>query len=249
MTRQLRLFFTALCFFTRIPCARWAGHDETDLNHATRYFPLVGMLIGLAAALVYLACSKVLPQELAVIASMVASLLLTGAFHEDGLADTVDGLGGGWNKEQALAIMKDSRIGSYGAIALVMALLTKFEVLLHLAPEMLPFVLVAGHALSRLAALLVICTQDYVRETGKSKPLATRLNASELVLASVFGLVPMLLLRPGLWWALVPVAFMWLWFSYKLHQRLGGYTGDGLGAMQQLCEIAFYLGVLVWSST
>ncbi len=249
MIGQLRLFFTALSFFTRIPCTRWAGQSESELNHAARYFPLVGVLVGLVAALVYLVTVRVLPQEVAVIASMVATLWITGAFHEDGLSDTVDGLGGGWTKEQALAIMKDSRVGSYGAIALVIGLLTKFQVLVHLAPALLPAALVAGHAVSRFAAVLVMYGQHYVRETGKAKPLANRIGTGELVLAAGFGLAPLALLQPRLWWALLPVVLVWLWFSRKLQQRLGGYTGDCLGAMQQLCEIAFYLGVLGWSST
>lgn len=247
MSRELRLFFSALGFFTRIPCSRWAGHGEDDLNHAARYFPLVGVLVGLAAALVYLLALRLFPLGLAVIASMVATLWLTGAFHEDGLSDTVDGLGGGWTKERALTIMKDSRVGSYGAIALFMALLTKFQALAHIASAQLPAVLVAGHSLSRFAAVVVIYTQTYVRETGKAKPLARRISGGELLTAAAFGLLPLVLLPPGWLWALLPVALVWLWFSRKLRQRLGGYSGDCLGAMQQLCELAFYLGAVACS--
>jgi adenosylcobinamide-GDP ribazoletransferase len=249
MAGELRLFFTALAFFTRIPCTRWAGGSEDDLNHAAHYFPLVGILVGFVAAGTFWLAGLVFPQDIAVIASMVATLWLTGTFHEDGLADTVDGLGGGWTKEQALAIMKDSRIGSYGAIALVVALLAKFEVLVHFPPALLPAVLVAGHALSRFAAVLVIYTQVYVRETGKAKLLAQHISGGALLVAAIFGLFPLALLHPALLWALLPVALVWLWFSLKLRQRLGGYTGDCLGAMQQLCELAFYLGVLACSST
>lgn len=249
MKRELRLFLTALTFLTRIPCARWAGRNEADLNHAARYFPLVGVVIGLIAALAYWLAASVLPQALAVILSMAATLWVTGAFHEDGLADAVDGLGGGWTKAQALAIMKDSRIGNYGATVLFLALLTKFQALIHLSATLLPAVLVAGHACSRFAAVLVIYTQSYVREHGKAKPLAQRISGGELLAAAVFGLAPLALLEPILLWAIVPVAVVWLWFSRKLRQRLGGYTGDCLGAMQQLCEITFYLGVVAWSST
>lgn len=248
MQRELRLFFTALTFFTRIPCMRWAGNTEADLNHAARYFPLVGILVGLAAAVVFWLADIVLPQDLAVIISMVATIWLTGAFHEDGLADAVDGLGGGWTKEQALTIMKDSRIGSYGAIALVMVLLAKFTALTHLPSALLPFMLVAGHALSRLAAVLLIRIHVYVRESGKAKPLAQQISSGELLLAVIFGLAPLALLQPHWLWALLPVALIWLWFSRKLHKRLGGYTGDCLGAMQQLCEVTFYLGVVACSS-
>lgn len=244
MTQELRLFFTALMFFTRIPCARWAGHGEDDLNRAARYFPLVGIIVGAVAAVIYWAAARVFPQELAVLASMSATLWLTGAFHEDGLADAADGLGGGWDKEQVLTIMQDSRLGSYGAIAMIIALLTKFEALVHLPLAAIPLILIAGHALSRWCAVLVISTQTYVRASGKAKPLATRLSRGGLVIATLCGLAPLALLTPHLLWALLPVALVWLWFSRLLQRRLGGYTGDCLGAMQQLCELAFYLGIV-----
>ena len=185
-----------------------------------------------------------LPLELAVLLSMVATLLLTGAFHEDGLSDAVDGLGGGWEKEQVLTIMTDSRVGSYGAIAIVLALLIKFQALSHLSAAMIPLALVAGHALSRFCATLVIATQSYVKPEGKAKPLATQITPGELLVAAVFGLLPLVLLDIRLLSALVPVTLVWFWFSAKIRSRIGGYTGDCLGAMQQLTEVAFYLGLL-----
>jgi adenosylcobinamide-GDP ribazoletransferase len=244
MKHELRLFFTAMVFFTRIPCSRWAGHAEDDLNRACKYFPLVGLIVGAVAAMTYFTTDILFPQPIAVLASMAATLWLTGAFHEDGLADAADGLGGGWEKEQVLTIMQDSRLGSYGALAIAMALLTKFQALTALSPVVIPALLVAGHALSRFCAVLVISTQQYVRSSGKAKPLATQLSPGGLAAAAVFGLAPLLLLAPFLLWALVPVGLVWLWLSRMLQRRLGGYTGDCLGAMQQLCELAFYLGVL-----
>ncbi len=246
---QARLFCAALAFFTRIPCTRWAGDSAADLNRAARYFPLVGVVVGLIAAAVYWLTARVWPPELAVIAGMAAALLATGAFHEDGFTDAVDGLGGGWTKEQALTIMQDSRIGSFGAVAIVILLLVRFQALLHVATWLLPAVLVAGHAVSRFAAVLVIHTQRYVRGEGKAKPLATRMSRGELAVAGVFGLAPLALLPAGLLWALLPVVLVWLWFSRLLRRRLGGYTGDCLGAMQQLTELAFYLGIVAWSFT
>lgn len=242
--RELRLFFTALMFFTRIPCGRWAGNSQDDLNRASRYFPWVGILVGVFGASVYWVGLQCFPQEIAVLLSMIATLLLTGAFHEDGLADATDGLGGGWSKEQVLTIMQDSRLGSYGALAIVMALLVKFQTLAHLSSTVLPFALIAGHALSRFCAVLVMSTQEYVRPSGKAKPLATQLSRGGLFIAAIGGLLPLIGLAPYLLWALVPVALVWLWFSFKLKRRLGGYTGDCLGAMQQLCELVFYLGIL-----
>ena len=240
---EWRLFLVALIFFTRIPVPM-ADFQETELNHATRYFPLVGIVVGLVAAAIFGLTILFWPRELAILASMAATILLTGAFHEDGLADAADGLGGGWEKQQVLTIMQDSRLGSYGAIGLFLMLLAKFEALTHLSAPLLPGILIAGHALSRFAAVLVIYTQSYVRAEGKSKPLATRLSRNELMLAGGFGLLPLLLLVPKSLFALLPVALVWWWFSRKLIRRLGGYTGDCLGAMQQLCELAFYLGML-----
>jgi adenosylcobinamide-GDP ribazoletransferase len=248
MQRQVVLFFTALVFFTRLPCTRWAGSSKDELNHAVRYFPLVGIIVGLVASAVFKLADVFLPQSLSVLLSMSATLLLTGAFHEDGLADAADGLGGGWSQEHILAIMKDSRIGSYGAVALMMVLLIKFQTLEALDPVLIAVTLIAGHALSRLAAVLLIAVQDYVRETGKAKPLAQQITPGELMLAAGFGLTPLVLLPASNVWALGAVIPVWLWFSRKLRQQLGGYTGDCLGAMQQLCEAAFYVGVLACNS-
>ncbi|MDR2875066.1 MAG: adenosylcobinamide-GDP ribazoletransferase [Methylobacillus sp.] len=247
--REPRLFFTALMFFTRIPCGRFAGASQDDLDGSSRWFPWIGILVGAVGAGVYWVAQRFFPQEIAVLLSMAATVLLTGAFHEDGLADAADGLGGGWDKEQILVIMQDSRLGSYGALTLFMALLLKFQTLAHMSPMLLPFALIAGHALSRFCALLVMATQEYARPNGKAKPLATRLSKSGLLIAAIGGLAPLAAFwhAPHLLWALIPVALIWLWFARKLKHRLGGYTGDCLGAMQQLCELAFYLGILAMS--
>lgn len=244
MMKQLRLLLLAIGFFTRIPVPALADFKESELSAAARYFTLVGLLVGALAALVYSVAAKVLPLELAVLLSMVATIYITGCFHEDGLADAADGLGGGWEKEQVLTIMSDSRIGSYGAAALILALLLKFEALIHLPVALLPVVMIAGHALSRFAAVLVIYTQQYVRPAGKAKPLANKLNTSEVLIAAIFGLLPLVFLPCQWLWALLPVAVVWLWFSHKLRQRLGGYTGDCLGAMQQLTEVSFYIAIV-----
>ena len=243
---EWRLWLVALSFFTHLP-VQVTDFKEADLNHAAKYFPLVGILVGLIAAAIYGLAILVWPLQLAVLASMAATIWLTGAFHEDGLADAADGLGGGWEKQQVLTIMQDSRLGSFGAIALFMVLLAKFEALSHSSAPLLPGIMLAGHALSRFAAVLVIYTQTYVRTDGKSKPLATQLSRGEMALAGLFGLAPLALLGYKVLLAMLPVALVWFWFSNKLKKRLGGYTGDCLGAMQQLTEVAFYLGLLAWS--
>jgi len=240
---QWHYFLIAIMFFTRIPI-QFNHFDEADLNKSTRFLSLVGILVGAFGALVFWLCNKLLPLEIAVLLSMAATILLTGAFHEDGLADAADGLGGGWSKEQVLTIMLDSRLGSYGAVGLVLVLLTKYQVLSYHAAASIPAAMIAGHALSRWCAVLVMFTQNYVKVEGKSKPLATRLNRSELTIATFFGLLPMMFLEMKHLVALTPVIIVWLWFSAKIKARIGGYTGDCLGAMQQLTEVAFYIGLL-----
>ncbi|WP_347988245.1 adenosylcobinamide-GDP ribazoletransferase [Methylomonas sp. AM2-LC] len=247
MKQEWRYLLLAVGFFSRIPVPALADFKEAELNRAAKFFPLVGLLIGSITAFNYWLSAKFFPTDIAVIISMISSIYITGCFHEDGLADCIDGLGGGWSKEQVLQIMQDSRIGSYGATALMLILLTKFISLSHISPDLIPWVLLVAHSLSRYAAILVMMTQYYVRSEGKAKPLATELSSSEFLLASVFGLLPLIILPVHLLWALLPVTLIWLFFSAKLKKRIGGYTGDCLGAMQQLTEVMFYLGILAWS--
>lgn len=245
LRRELEYFFGAVRFFTRLPVPGWVGHSADALNHSARYFPLVGLIVGLIGALLFALTSFFWPKTLAVLLAMAATIYATGAFHEDGWADMVDGFGGGWTRERTLEIMKDSRIGSYGAIALVLLLLGKFMALVELDMLLVAPALIAGHALSRLCSTVLLYLLDYAREEGKAKPLATRISAGELALASVFGLIGLLLLPPqaavlGLLFAGATTAYL----ARKIKQRLGGYTGDCLGATQQLTEFAFYLGLL-----
>ncbi|QID16670.1 adenosylcobinamide-GDP ribazoletransferase [Nitrogeniibacter mangrovi] len=255
MRYQLELFLTALGFFTRIPIPGWVPFSTDRLNHAARFFPWVGIVVGVAGAAVFWFARQWLPASLSVILSMAATIRLTGAFHEDGFADTCDGLGGGWDKTQALTIMKDSRIGSYGAAGLVLMLLAKAAALVEIAAHGTPgaiTAMIAGHALSRFASTSLIHTLVYVREdeTSKSKPLARQLSDMELVVAGLGGLAPLLLLG---WIEVVgggvAVLIVTWWAARLFKRRLGGYTGDCLGAAQQGTELACYIGILVaWNS-
>ena len=245
--REIEYFFGAVRFFTRLPVPAWVGHSAEALNQSAKYFPAVGLLIGIIGALIYFAALQLWPQPVAVLLSMAATLYATGAFHEDGLADTVDGIGGGWDKARILEIMKDSRVGSYGVIATVLALLGKFTVLAALDRALVPFALLAGHALSRFFALLSMVMMEYARtdESSKSRSLAVRPTAGNLVLAALFVLTGLYFLpfEDSLFGSLL-AGMASLWFVRKCLRWLGGYTGDTLGATQQLAEFAFYLGVL-----
>ncbi len=247
LRRELEYFFGAVRFFTRLPVPSWVGHSAEALNRSARYFPAVGLLVGGIGALVYLGAAQLWPQPVAVLLSMAATIYATGAFHEDGLADTVDGLGGGWDKLRILEIMKDSRVGSYGVVAMVLALLGKFLLLAALDLRLVPFALLAGHTASRFCSTVLLATMDYVREDllAKAKPLATRLSGREMLVAASFVLVALALLSPAQAIAGgVLAALATLWLARKFKRWLGGYTGDCLGAVQQVSEIAFYLGLL-----
>ncbi|MDS4013179.1 MAG: adenosylcobinamide-GDP ribazoletransferase [Candidatus Accumulibacter sp.] len=245
LQRELSYFFGAVRFFTRLPVPRWVGHSSEALDRSTRYFPAVGLLVGAIAAAVFWLTAQIWPRSLAILAAMASSLYVTGAFHEDGWADMVDGFGGGWEKAQVLSIMKDSRIGSFGAIALVMLLLARFSALVEIAVSLVPAVLVAGHTLSRFAATSLLRALNYVRDEGKAKPLATRITGGELACAGLTALLPLLLLPPRSALAgCLAAALATFWLARLFRRRIGGYTGDCLGATQQLAEVAFYAGVL-----
>lgn len=249
--QQLRLFFIALQFFTRLPIPRWVGFEAEWLNHASRYFPLVGLVVGGIAALVYAAAALFVPAPVAVVLSTAASIYITGAFHEDGFADTCDGLGGGMTRERALEIMKDSRVGAYGAIGIVCMLLAKCAALAMLPPTHAIAALLLAHPLSRLAATSLIWKMEYARAEGKAKPLAVRMRAGEFGIAAMTVLLPAAgLLAYGaldlvaVASALLAASLAALWLARKFARRLAGYTGDCLGAVQQLSEAAIYIAVL-----
>ncbi len=247
---QVRYFFCALAYFTRIPIPAWVGYEPDDLNHAAKYFPLVGLLVGAITAAVWYGSSLLWPARVAIVLSMIASILLTGAFHEDGLADAVDGFGGGYTRADVLRIMQDSRIGSFGGIALVVVLLLKFELLASLSPLLLPWVIIAAHGASRWVAVSYLVTLDYARPEGKAKPVATRLSRLAFVGAGLWGAIPLLWINwnMGLC-ALLVLLLARLLFGRYLKRRVGGYTGDALGMAQQLFELLIYLVATAWHFT
>ena len=249
--QQVRLFFVALQFFTRLPIPAWVGFEKDWLQHASRYFPLVGCVVAAIAAAVYAVAALLLPAPVAAVLSTAASIYLTGAFHEDGFADTCDGLGGGVTRTRALDIMKDSRIGAYGAVGIVCMLATKLSALAMLPPAQAVVALFLAHPLSRLAAASLIWQLEYVRGEGKAKPLAQQMTTAEFTIASATALLPAALLLAGGWAAaraviaaLLAVLFAALWLGHKFQRRLGGYTGDCLGAVQQVAEALVYVAVL-----
>ncbi|MDP2264291.1 MAG: adenosylcobinamide-GDP ribazoletransferase [Hydrogenophaga sp.] len=263
--QPLRHFLIAVQFFTRIPItgrlAEWVGFSPAMLRASSAHFPGVGWVVGGLTAAVFYGGLLVLPAQpaaawVAALASTVFGVLLTGAFHEDGLADLVDGLGGSLDRERALDIMKDSRVGTYGALALVLGVGAKVALLVLLVQAggagLAAVALFAAHVTSRLMPLLVIRTLPHVGDTprSKSKPLAESIAVAGLLGGILWWALAMALV----WWmlpaapwaqavvgALVGLAWMWR----LLRRRLQGFTGDGLGATQQVCEVGFYAALVL----
>lgn len=242
---ECKLFLVALQLLTRIPIKAFDGFDPTWIDRSAKYFPLVGAFVGLVAAATLFLTAGFFPDPLPAILAMTVAVLLTGAFHEDGLADTADGLGGGATRERRLEIMKDSRIGNYGAIALILVLALKGGALIALDPMSAARALIFAHAGARLAMVVAMFTMSYagVREASKVQPLSTPLTYPELGLAVLFGIVPgLLVLSPatliigGLAAALAVIVL-----AVIAQRRLGGYTGDVLGAFEQVFEMTFLL--------
>ena len=253
--RELRLFFTAVQFFTRVPVPTWTGFSQAQLNDSARYFPWVGLFVGIVGAAVFFGAERALHSvALGVLLSTAATALLTGAFHEDGFADACDGFGGGYgDAPRIMEIMKDSRIGAFGAVGMVLLLALKCVALIELAATSRHAVLAAllfGHVLSRWCALLVMRALDHAPHAGaKVKPLATAIGWGGVA----FGALPLALLgaRVPTWRvggpllsALAIAVALTLVAAWYFKRRLGGYTGDCLGATQQVTEVAFYLVLL-----
>lgn len=249
-------------FYTRIPCPKNIDHNPDYLNKASRYFPLIGWIVGGICFGVYYLASIVFSVEIALILSMIAGVLTTGAFHEDGFADVCDGFGGGWTKEKILLIMKDSAIGAYGAIGIFLLFLLKFKALSDLVQSTVItnhyslitifLLFVSAHSISRLAAISIVFTHQYSREdaSSKSKPIAQNFTWKEVVGAFVFGLLPLVILSFFQWQllsVLLPVFVARFFLARYFQKWIDGYTGDCLGATQQVCEIIFYLSIIaIW---
>jgi adenosylcobinamide-GDP ribazoletransferase len=275
----LRHFLLALQFFTRIPVtgrlADWVGFSQAMLRASAAYFPAVGVVVGGLVVLLTAALMHYLPATYAPLVAAALgttwSVWLTGAFHEDGLADVADGLGGSYDRERALIIMKDSRIGAFGTIAAVLALLNKVALLALLGAVGLVwmcFALMAGHVVSRTWPLLVIRWLPHVGDEAgsKSKPLADQISTSSLAVALLWCagalalnaciaaaalsgydtltlvMAQMLPVLKVLACGGLASALIFVYLLRLFARRLQGFTGDCLGTTQQLCEIAFYLG-------
>lgn len=257
MKEEFKIFFTALMFYTRLPCPPSIDHSEVYLNKATRYFPLIGWIVGSLSFLVFWIAFNFFDVPLAVLFSLISGVLITGAFHEDGFADVFDGFGGGWSKNKILEIMKDSRLGTYGVIALIFMFSLKFLALNDLIHKIQNFdlflialIFINYHTLARLTALNMVFASQYSREdeTTKAKPIAKSYTKKEILIAYFWGLIPLIIFCSIQWilgFVLIPL-FLLFYFSKRYFEKwIDGYTGDCLGAIEQFAECICLLTFLI----
>jgi adenosylcobinamide-GDP ribazoletransferase len=247
--RETEAFLHALRFMTVLPVTSSEALDADWLTRASRYFPAVGVVVGLTGAIVFAVASRYWGGYVPAVLAVTATALITGALHEDGLADTADGFGGGRSREARLTIMKDSRLGTYGALALIFSVGLRIAALALLAPSYAWAALIAAHSGARAAATWAMTVLPYAGD-----PAATRISYSEAardrsgamtaLLITLAALLPALIKAPSALFAALFLAVLSALAVVALARRLiGGYTGDVLGAVEQVAEVAFLLGL------
>jgi len=243
LKQQVILLFYAISYFTRLPIPASITFDNEQFHKANAYLPIIGIAIALMMMTIFTICQYFLSIPVSLIMMLIASLLLTGALHEDGFADCCDGLGGGYSATQRLKIMKDSQIGSYAGIGLVMLFLLKLTLLIELTEishASLFISLLIAHSLSRYGALCIMQTLPYVRldADSKVKTLATKLPRGYFIFASLCALPSLLLVVPShMLIILCSTLLCGLMLAKFFSKNLQGYTGDCLGFAQQCIEL------------
>ncbi|MEM7615550.1 MAG: adenosylcobinamide-GDP ribazoletransferase [Pseudomonadota bacterium] len=250
LREHIGLLAYATQFLTRLPVPSLLPYEVDMLGRAAVYFPAVGILVGGLAAMVWVAAIGLgLPPLAAAALAVAATVFVTGGLHEDGLADCADGLGGGSSRERALEIMRDSRIGAYGALALALSLILRVACLAALPLWQGVFALIISLALGRTAIVLTLLLLPYARPEGLASGAAKTSGGLTGFAALGTGAgVALLLGHTAGAAAILAAAAAWKWFTWRLLRRLGGYTGDGLGATEQVVQIAALLAmVAVWA--
>lgn len=242
----MRSFLAALMMFTRLPLWRIVRVDKKYYSHILLYWPVVGFLTGVTTWGTLYACAQIMPLLPACVLAIIARLVLTGALHEDGLADFFDGFGGGRDKESILRIMKDSHIGSYGTIGLIMYFMLYVSFLYTLYPSAGAATIIGADVLSKLCTAVMINTLPYARteETSKTKVLYHKLSAIKFGVVAIVCMAALSLLSVC-FLAIIPVVLLVIALRYYFKYKIGGYTGDCCGASVLLAEQAFYFGTIV----
>ncbi len=237
----------AITFFTRIPIWKLVEIPVENYRKIICFWPLTGWITGGITALSWWGFSLIFPPAMAIILALVVRVLLTGGFHEDGLGDFFDGFGGGKTKADILRIMKDSHVGSYALIGMIFYYLLLINSVISIPKELVCTVLLVGDPLAKFLTAILMNFLPYARteNESKSKTLYDKLNPFRLIVAGIFGIIPMILFLDKTSWLsmLAPLAVMLFMLSYS-KKKIGGYTGDICGATALLCELSFYMGML-----
>lgn len=246
----MKNIIAAFIFFTRLPI--WQHkmfHLEAKyFENVINYWAVTAWLTaGVMAGTLWVA-AQFLPLSVAVIIAMVARIWLTGALHEDGLADFFDGMGGGHTKAQILRIMKDSFIGTYGVLALIIYYLIFFNILIQFNLQTVVLLMLVADPLAKFISSNITLLLPYARtnDTSKSGVVYRKMQPIPFVLSAVFGLLPMLLLlEVKMWWAVIAPVLLFFVFAHFLNKKIGGYTGDTCGALFLLSELVIWIAFLV----
>ncbi len=246
--KPVKLFLIAAQFLTRLPVPRDLKTTEAEIGQAAAFFPLVGMVVGGSGALLHLVLLKLLPPSTCALIVLIYAAFITNAFHEDGLADAFDGFGGGWERERILEIMRDSRIGTFGALALIFLALAKYNFLSEIEPLQVWRWLIVSHTAARWTTLPLCWWLPYARDKGQGKFVARRISWPAAIFATLTLLMAMTLLPPKTAVAslLVPTLIVMAGGIYY-RRRLQGLTGDCLGATNQITEVTLYLTAVILS--
>jgi adenosylcobinamide-GDP ribazoletransferase len=241
MKRSLKDVLAAIQFLTRLPLPQME-YDSDALARSAAYFPVVGIVVGMVGSVVYRLLVGHLPLLVVSSAVLLATILLTGGLHEDGLADVADGFGGGWNREQILLILKDSRVGSYGVIALILSLGLRLFLLASLPGSRFMAFVVCAHVLCRWTTLPLAYFLKPARLEGQGMRVANHISLIAVLLGTFFCLaISIYLLRASFWPSVIAVLVVTLSSGLYYQYRIGGISGDCFGATNQLAEIAVYL--------
>ncbi|MDO5569939.1 MAG: adenosylcobinamide-GDP ribazoletransferase [Bacteroidales bacterium] len=240
----------AVMFFTRIPLWKWFSPTKEEYKNLVSYWSMTGWITGGLMSLVFFISYSIFSIETSVIFALISRLILTGALHEDGLADFIDGFGGGTNKEKILSIMKDSHIGSYGVTGLIIYFLLAWSLIFSLGPEKAVIVLFIADPAAKFISSNIINFLPYARkeEDCKSKILYSKMDIKEIAISAFFGIIPIIVFFPIVYiLSLIPAILFFFIYIFYLNKKIGGYTGDCCGALFLISELLIYVGVYIIS--
>lgn len=243
---ELLAIVAAVRLLTRVPLPSRIPTSDADMRRSLRYLPLVGAMVAIVAILLQVVVAGLLPWMLSVFILIAITVLLTGALHEDGLADTADGIGGGHTRERALEIMRDSRIGTYGVLALILVIGTKAATLAALPDAGVGMLIIAAYTVSRASIVVAMWRVRPARADGLGAIFDDGPGIGSVLVALATCAIPLLYLWSVLGWQTAAAALGGAVIGHVAARvfyqpKLGGYTGDTLGAVQQITELAMYL--------